>query len=190
MLAPRILLRDTCKPFGRTSVASADFGPAHFGSAELADADAVGTQVIRLVRLVERVQAAKSGPGTVERATYHLLVELVKGGPQRAGALADAVHSDPSTISRQIGHLCKLGWVERTADPEDGRASLLAATDEGVRVFERNRASRNVHFAALLAGWEPADRAALAQLLERFADDFEQFKTRASASVDAGKATA
>jgi hypothetical protein len=62
-------------------------------------------------------------------------------GPRRAGALADAVHSDPSTISRQIGHLVKLGYVERTADPEDGRATLLAATDEGRRVLEEKPAA-------------------------------------------------
>ena len=108
---------------------------------ELATADAVSTELIRLMRLLERGRAQYQAdhPDAVERATYLLLVHLVKGGPRRAGALAEAVHSDPSTISRQIGHLVKLGLVERTADPVDGRATLLAATTEGLRVFEENR---------------------------------------------------
>lgn len=144
---------------------------------ELATADAVSTALIRLVRLLERTRAQyqADNPDAVERATYLLLVHLVKDGPRRAGALADAVHSDPSTISRQIGHLVKLGYVERTADPEDGRATLLAATTEGRRVLEENRRLRNERFSQILASWSDADRAALTTMLSRLAVDIETF---------------
>jgi len=155
---------------------------------ELAVADEVGSALMRLMRLFERMQSAQQavGPDTIERATYHLLVHLVKVGPQRAGALAEAVHSDPSTISRQVGHLVKLGYVERTADPDDGRATLLAATAEGTRVFEHNRRRRTEALARMLTDWSQEDRTALAQLLGRFAIDFEDFKTRASEPATAG----
>lgn len=144
---------------------------------ELAVADEVGRHLIRLVRLMERGRAQYQAdhPDAVERATYHLLVHLVKDGPRRAGALADAVFSDPSTISRQIHHLVKLGYVERRADPIDGRATLLAATEEGRRVFEENRRLRTRTFAAMLAGWSPDERTALATTLGRFTDEFESF---------------
>jgi DNA-binding MarR family transcriptional regulator len=144
---------------------------------ELATADAVSTALIRLVRLLERTRAQyqADNPDAVERATYLLLVHLVKDGPRRAGALADAVHSDPSTISRQIGHLVKLGYVERTADPEDGRATLLAATAEGRRVLEENRRLRNERFSRILASWSDGDRAALTTMLSRLATDIETF---------------
>ncbi len=147
---------------------------------ELATADEVGSQLIRLVRLVERVQAhhQAENPDAIERATYHLLVHLVKDGPRRAGSLAEAVHSDPSTISRQIGHLVSLGYVERTADPEDGRATLLAATDVGSRVFEQNRRQRNEKIALMLQHWSDTDRHLLSDLLGRFTSDFEAVKTR------------
>lgn len=151
---------------------------------ELATADEVGTQLIRLLRLVERVQAqAHADPDGIERATYHLLVHLVKDGPRRTSALAEAVHSDPSTISRQIGHLVKLGYVERTADPEDGRATLLAATEEGRRVFVQNRRARNEKIAQMLTPWSAADRQVFAALLTRFTADFEAVKTRAAEPV-------
>ncbi|MFC7655700.1 MarR family winged helix-turn-helix transcriptional regulator [Pseudonocardia benzenivorans] len=89
---------------------------------------------MRLVRLIERAYALHQieHPDGVERATYVLLVHLVKDGPYRSRALADAVHSDPSTVSRQVAHLVRLGLVERVTDPDDGRAVLLVATDEGV----------------------------------------------------------
>ena len=154
---------------------------------ELAIADGVGSELIRLVRLIERKRDRYHAehPQAIERATYHLLVHLVKDGPQRAGTLAESVHSDPSTISRQIAALVKLGYVERTADPEDGRATLLAATDEGRRVFEENRRIRNENLAELLATWSDADRRALRELLGRFATDLENFEKTRPAPVGA-----
>jgi DNA-binding MarR family transcriptional regulator len=143
-------------------------------------ADEVSGQLIRLLRLMDRKQAQYQAehPDAVERATYVLLVHLVKGGPQRAGALAEAVHSDPSTISRQVAHLVRLGLVERTADPEDGRATLLAATDEGRRVFEENRRVRIERIAEMLDDWSVADRHKLAELLGRFTTAFEKAPMR------------
>ena len=142
---------------------------------DLALADDVSSQLIRLLRLMERRQAQYQAehPDAVERATYYLLVHLVKGGPQRAGALAESVHSDPSTISRQVAHLVRLGLVERMADPEDGRATLLTATDEGRRVFEENRRMRIERFAEMLSDWAVEDRRRFAELLGRFSTAFE-----------------
>ena len=151
---------------------------------ELAIADAVGTSVSRLLRLVERVkvQHQAAHPDAIERATYQLLVHLVKDGPQRAVALAEAVCSDQSTISRQVAQLVKLGYVERTADPDDGRATLLAATAEGRRVFAENRRRRSEWIAGMLADWSDADRKSLAELLDRFTAEFEKAATRKTGS--------
>ena len=81
----------------------------------------------------------------------------------------------------------RLGLVERTADPEDGRATLLAATDEGRRVFEENRRVRNERIAEMLADWSVADRRNLAALLGRFSTAFENAPMRrAEADAAAG----
>ncbi|MHA6796918.1 MarR family winged helix-turn-helix transcriptional regulator [Pseudonocardia bannensis] len=153
--------------------------------ADLAGADRIGSELVRLIRLLERAFAQYQAeyPDAVERATYLLLVHLVNDGPRRSSALAEAVHSDPSTVSRQIGHLVRLGLVERRADPDDGRATLLAATDEGRRVFEENRRLRNQTIAAMIAHWSPSDRQQLGTLLARFTTDFENYRSR---STEAG----
>ena len=145
---------------------------------ELRTADEIGGQLVRLVRLIERVQAHYQAehPDAVDRATYLLLVHLVKDGARRAGALAEAVHSDPSTVSRQVAHLVRLGLVERVADPADGRATLLVATDEGRRVFDENRQLRNRRIAGLVADWSDDDRRAFVRLLTDFTDAFERHK--------------
>ena len=154
---------------------------------ELHTAEEIGSQLVRLVRLIERVQAHYQAehPDAVDRATYLLLVHLAKDGARRAGALAEAVHSDPSTVSRQVAHLVQLGLVERIADPADGRATLLVATDEGRRVFDENRQLRNRRIAGLIAGWSDDDRHAFARLLTRFTDAFESHKSRSSGQAGA-----
>jgi DNA-binding MarR family transcriptional regulator len=158
-------------------------GPAT-ATADLGTADEIGSQLMRLMRLIERVQAQYQAeyPDAVDRATYLLLVHLVKDGPRRAGALAEAVHSDPSTVSRQSAHLVRLGLVERVADAADGRATLLVATDEGRRVFDENRNLRNRRIAALMADWSEADRRTFVRLLTRFTDAFECHKRQEPAA--------
>ena len=136
--------------------------------------DRIGHQLIRLIRLLERRHPAKIGPDGVERAAYVLLARLVLEGPRRSNALAEAVHSDPSTVSRQVAALVRVGLVERRSDPDDGRASLLAATDEGHRVFEANRDLRNQQISSMTAGWPEEDRETLAALLTRFTAEIER----------------
>ena len=145
---------------------------------EMATADELSHQLGRLIRVVERTRAA-SVHATVdglEKSHYLLLGALVLTGPRRASALADVVHSDPSTVSRQIAALVRLGWVERRVDPADRRACMLAATEIGQERFTQSRQRHNAHLVRLLADWSQADREQLACLLDRFVTDFEKYR--------------
>lgn len=146
--------------------------------ARLADADALGHELVRLVRLVERARgdyAAQYGEGG-ERAAHLLLTRLVTDGPQRLCALADAVYSDPSTVSRQVAQLVSRGLVERRPDPQDGRAAQLSATEAGQRACDEHRRVRNQRIAAMLASWSPQDMRRLVGLLGRLNTDFEEYR--------------
>lgn len=145
---------------------------------QLDGADQLGYQLVRFLRLVSRIGAhvaARQQDG-VERAAYAVLAQLVLGGPRRTTALADALHADPSTVSRQTAALVREGLVERRPDPDDGRACRLAATDRGERVFEHNRHRRDVHIAQILRGWTPAEVTALTGLLDRFNTAAEAYR--------------
>ena len=141
--------------------------------------EALGDQVIRLNKanavLKAQVAArhAAGDPQGIELAAYALLFHLVKEGPRRASALAETACVDPSTVSRQVAGLVRAGLVERRPDPEDGRATLLAPTDEGLRVFQANRDRRNREIGAMTEHWDEADRVRLAELLEQLAGDLE-----------------
>jgi DNA-binding MarR family transcriptional regulator len=146
------------------------------GAVELAHADEFGRQLVRFMRLMAKTKShvAKAGPDGLERAAYAILFALVHDGPQRTSGLAEALHAEISTISRQSSALVQHGLVERQADPEDGRASLLVPTAEGKRVFEENRRLRNRWFAGVLADWSEADRAKLNELFDRLNTGIEQ----------------
>lgn len=108
-----------------------------------------------------------------------LLWRLALEGPLRTTALAEAVHSDISTVSRHVTALVSQGWISRMPDPDDGRAYLLVVTDDGRQIFERIRARRNEHMARALTDWPDAERVELIRLLERFNDDLERYLPRA-----------
>jgi DNA-binding MarR family transcriptional regulator len=143
--------------------------------AELELADELGYQLIRLIRLIHRAkpQVSKQGPDGIERAAYTILFCLIHEGPQRTSRLAEYLHSEISTISRQSSWLVQHGLVERQADPEDGRACLLAPTSEGLRVFEENRKARNQWLADVLADWTEEDRQTLSTLFDRLNSGIE-----------------
>lgn len=156
-------------------MASATTREAAFTAAELDVADELGVQIVRFMRLINKAkgQVAKQGPDGIERAAYAILFHLIHDGPQRTSKLAEALHAEISTISRQSSSLVQHGLVERQADPEDGRACLLAPTTEGLRVFEENRRQRNHWLAEMLADWPEEDRRLLNTLLDRLNSGIE-----------------
>ncbi len=110
----------------------------------------------------------------IDRSAILLLRTLVVLGPSRSSELATAVHSDPSTVSRQVAALVRDGLVERRADPEDGRASVLVATERGQALLEEQRKRVGLALARVVRGWDPEDAATFLELLERFVADHER----------------
>ncbi|GGS16888.1 MULTISPECIES: MarR family winged helix-turn-helix transcriptional regulator [Actinokineospora] len=119
--------------------------------------------------------AARLSRAGVDRSAIVLLKNLVALGPARLGTLAEAVHSDPSTVSRQVAALVKEGLVTRQADPDDGRASLLVPTEEGLGVLERQRARFAHSIARMVRDWDPDDLDTFVGLFERFIADHEKY---------------
>ena len=110
----------------------------------------------------------------VDRSTIILLKTLVALGASRSSELAAAVHSDPSTVSRQVAALVRDGLVERRADPEDGRASVLVPTDHGLAMLAEQRRRMGLALAQVVKQWDPDDVAHFLELFERFVADHER----------------
>lgn len=140
------------------------------------DVVALSDAVVRFMRSSVRARAAMMAAAEhdVEWSAHIMLKCLDTEGPMRATSLAGFVSSDPSTVSRQVAALVKLGLLERRADPDDGRASLLVVTSSGKAVLAEHDRIRLDYFADMLAGWALDDVSTFTTLLTRFTDDFNQ----------------
>lgn len=143
----------------------------------------------RSMQSIKTAAAARNDDG-VSMSTYVLLFHLLAQGPLRPKALAESVGVDPSTISRQVDQLVRLGHVARTADPDDGRATLLVPTDQGRATHARMREQRDRLFAGLLAHWDDDDVATLTALLGRLTGDLTDALPRILAELSAPAAAA
>jgi DNA-binding MarR family transcriptional regulator len=136
---------------------------------------AVADTFVHLMRTFgrQRAQLMAAAKHDVEWSAQMLLKSLAHQGPIRASQLAECVHADPSTVSRQVAALVKQGLVERRADPEDGRACLLVLTDKADDALRLQDELRDKHFARMLSTWSEQDLHRFASLLTRFTDDLE-----------------
>jgi DNA-binding MarR family transcriptional regulator len=121
--------------------------------------------------LFRLMQQARQAPhdDVVERPALIVLARLKERGALRLSDLAGDVCLDVSTMSRHVRALEERGYVERTTDPADGRASLLTLTVAGRRVLATAWASRRAWVDRSLEGWSAQDRQVLTDALERFA---------------------
>ena len=132
-----------------------------------------------LQRTVRRSKARLNAAAgdDVESATQVLLHVVAAEGPLRASALASSVHSDLSTVSRQVAALVSRGLLERQADQLDGRASLLAVTDAGRAAIAEHEQGRQAFFNEVLAEWSTQEMRQFAQQLERFTAAYDHVHT-------------
>lgn len=105
--------------------------------------------------------------GPVSRGDYALLALARALGPRRAGDLAEKAGLDPSTTSRRVSALVERGYLDRTPDPDDGRAHRIALTPEGRAVLDAERQRRVDLVGVALEDWPEPERRDLADLLAR-----------------------
>lgn len=136
----------------------------------------VADNVVELMRSFNRVKARvlAAAEHDVEWSAHVLLRHLQSEGPKRAGELAECVHVDPSTVSRQVAALVRGGLLERRADPADGRASLLVLTDRAHSVLADHARLRLDRFSEMLHDWSEDDLERFGALLERFTAAYDR----------------
>jgi DNA-binding MarR family transcriptional regulator len=105
--------------------------------------------LLRRARAVSAKNAAQLHPD-LDPAALGLLALLQDAGPLRASDL-----------------VARLGLVDRTPDPADGRAQVLRPSAEGASRLERIRAARRARLEEDLASWPAEDVARLGDLLGR-----------------------
>jgi len=125
--------------------------------------------LIRLFKLFSSLRhaAPRPHPG-MDPSAYPILFTLLEE-PRRVSALAEVVHSDVSTVSRQVSSLVGHELVEKLPDPLDGRASMLSLTAQGRELLQQLQAQRGRWFKTVLADWTEQEAQTFIDQLERLA---------------------
>jgi DNA-binding MarR family transcriptional regulator len=107
-----------------------------------------------LVVFVRRLPATP----TLSLNTASALRACVAEGPQRISTLVERLGVSQPGVTQLVDRMVTEGWVERVADPDDGRAVLVRATAHGREVIEQRRHSRAVLLNDLLDRLDDADQ--------------------------------
>lgn len=110
-------------------------------------------------------------PG-VEAAYLLLLIKLGEG-QMGVGRLAEQVHSDTSTVSRQVNALEKMGLVSKSACASDRRIQLIGLTDQGREARTKVIEHRSSILESAMADFDDQEREQLLHLLRKLGDGVE-----------------
>lgn len=136
-----------------------------------------------LIRRVKRVMIERTREvhPDMQPAAYWMFTHLWEHGPLRASALVEAFEVDKGAVSRLLQHLIDLGLVERTPDPEDGRATLLSLSQEGSRRLSDVDEHRRAWFDGVLGDWADDELADFAADLSRYNATIERARAERAA---------
>jgi len=136
------------------------------------DALAVAARIGRgASALAARTRAEQAGVLTLTETA--VLGRLWSAGEMTPRELADRLRLRPQSLTRTLSSLEAGGQLRRTPDPADGRQSLLAITDAGVRALDAEMRPRDRWLAGVITReLSDAERDLLlvaATLMERLA---------------------
>ncbi|WP_034293485.1 MarR family winged helix-turn-helix transcriptional regulator [Herbaspirillum sp. RV1423] len=140
--------------------------------------DAIAAALIELTGLLnsprqDEVLLGAAGV-SLDRALFPLLVRLSAAPAMSVAQLAEKAGRDPSTVSRQIAKLERLGLVKRPSSEEDMRVRAAAITKAGARAVAAIAKARRQLLGELIADWPAAEQEAFPVLLRKFAEAMKE----------------
>lgn len=94
------------------------------------------------------------------------VLRILTNGPRRITELASEERVSQPAITLLVNRLAERGWVQRFADPSDGRAVLVSLTKPGEQVFAQLRAEYRAMLHEEMATLGDRDVATLARAVE------------------------
>jgi DNA-binding MarR family transcriptional regulator len=119
-----------------------------------------------------RARAERAGDLSVNQIT--VLGRIVRHGPITPGEIAARLRMLPQSLTRTFVALEAAGYVQRMADPGDGRQALLVATAAGRAAMKAEMAPQDRWLARAMAAVLTADEQRrlvdAAELMQRVAE--------------------
>ena len=121
--------------------------------------------ISRMARRLRQEAGAELSPSQTAA-----LVTIERHGPLTPSELAERERVRRPTTTRVLARLEEAGLVERAADPQDRRCSLVTISGDGRALLEAARARKDAYLSRRIDALDGADREALeraAAILER-----------------------
>ena len=128
-----------------------------------------GVLITHMRRLIaDNAQRVSEGmlPGA-----YKVFTTIARRERVSQSALADILMVDKGQLSRTVRELEQLGLIRRDADPTDGRAMILSATEFGLERLKRARLPQEDTLVGALEQWPLDDIRTLTRLLHTLTAD-------------------
>ncbi|AIV41591.1 MULTISPECIES: MarR family winged helix-turn-helix transcriptional regulator [unclassified Curtobacterium] len=120
----------------------------------------------RLAAAVGRInRRARTDSAALGYGLVSALATIQAEGPLRPGDLSRIEVVTKPTMTRILTELEQRGFIEREADPRDGRAFMVSATPAGIAAVERARSDRTGIVAGLIADLPDDDVDSIAAAL-------------------------
>ena len=98
----------------------------------------------------------------------------------RVTSLATLLGVDTPTVTRKVQQLERLGYVTRSPDSQDRRATRISLTTAGEETLDRILAAHRERLGRVLARWSDDDVRTFATLLEMYATSIQEERDRSS----------
>ena len=118
----------------------------------------------RISQDIARLYAERFGLGITQ---WRILAVLGRYPDLSATQVAERTALDKVAVSRAVAGLLEAGLLRRRAHGADRRRSVLELSARGYRVYDEVAPLALAYERRLLAGLDPADRAALHHLLDK-----------------------
>ncbi len=104
----------------------------------------------------------------LKRASYLILLLISRNGPMGVKNIAEKLHLDISTVSRQAADLMEDEMLEKKQSETDRRSYLYNINDKGWEMIAHIRQGRKQRFSKMLDEWENTEIDEFAHLLQKF----------------------
>ncbi|MDA4087577.1 Rv0880 family HTH-type transcriptional regulator [Mycolicibacterium hassiacum] len=138
-----------------------------------ADARLASDLSLAVIRLARQLRFRRPD-SPVSLSQLSALATLEKEGAMTPGMLAERERVRPPSMTRVIASLCELGFVERTAHPDDGRQVLVSVSPAGKLLIEAERRASQQWLQTRLEKLEPEQRTTLMQAADLMAAMVEE----------------
>lgn len=147
----------------------------------MADQDRFARAVVAVARGLGRIARERARAGDVTPQQAETLQLIAERGALSTSTLADMLGIDPSTASRNLSGLERMGLISRQKGSDDGRQTDVRLTSRGRRAAQAVTTGAASSFAGILDRVPRAERARVIDALEVLARALDGGDAKASA---------